>query len=223
MRWRELAIASRVEAHGGLVERGLHATLVQIASRDIRMRKIYCSLIALLLLLQLTACTGVPGITISQGTPVATATGSQAQGAGEEQQLAQRLFKQINQDRAANGLAPLAWEPGLERSTHQHDLVMAAGCGLMHQCPNEPDLGTRISNQGVQWQTVGENIGEGGPVFSNDLAWNMVSMIHQGMMAEKPPDDGHRRNLLSKDFHRLGISISIDAHQTLWLTEDFAN
>ena len=80
-----------------------------------------------------------------------------------------------------------------------------------------------ISQQGVQWQTVGENIGEGGPVSSNDDAWNMVSMIHQGMMAEKPPDDGHRRNLLSKDFHRIGISIYIDAHHTLWLTEDFAD
>src|SRR6266702_317518 len=97
------------------------------------------------------------------------------------------------------------------------------GCGLMHQCPNEPDLGTRISHQGVQWQTVGENIGEGGPVFSNDDSSNMVSMIHQGMMAEKPPEDGHRRNLLSKDFHRIGISIYIDTHNTLWLTEDFAN
>jgi uncharacterized protein YkwD len=195
-------------------------TLVQITLLDIRMRKIYCSLFALLLLLPLTACTG---ITISQGTPVATASGSQSPGTGEEQQLAQRLFKQINQDRAANNLPPLAWEPLLERSGHLHDLVMAAGCGLMHQCPNEADLGTRISKQGVQWQTVGENIGDGGPISSNDGAWNMVTMLHQGMMAEKPPDDGHRRNLLSKDFHRIGISISIDAKQTLWLTEDFAN
>lgn len=159
-----------MEAHGALVERRLHATLVQITSWDIRMRKIYCSLVALLLLLQLTACTGLPGVTISQGTPVATATGSQAPGTGEEPQLAQRLFKQINQDRASNSLPPLAWEPRLERSAYQHNLVMAAGCGLMHQCPNEPDLGTRISKQGVQWQTVGENIGEGGPVSSNDAA-----------------------------------------------------
>jgi len=178
---------------------------------------------ALLLLLQITACTGLPGISISQGTPVATATGSQAQGTGEEQQFAQRLFKQINQDRAANNLPPLAWEDRLERSAHQHNLVMAAGCGLMHQCSNESGLGTRISNQGVQWQTVGENIGEGGPIYSNDAAWTIVSMIHQSMMAEKPPDDGHRQNLLSKDFHRIGISIFIDAQNTLWLTEDFAN
>ena len=175
------------------------------------------------LLLLLSACTGPSGITISQGTPAATATSSQAQGSGEEQQFAQRLFKQINQDRAANNLSPLAWEPRLERSARQHDLVMAAGCGLMHQCPNEPDLGTRITNVGVQWQTVGENIGDGGPVSSSDAAWNIVSMIHQGMMAEKPPDDGHRRNLLSKDFHRIGISIFIDARHTLWLTEDFAD
>lgn len=199
------------------------ATIVQITSPDIRMRNIYCSLLALLLLLQLTACTGLPSITISLGTPIATASGAQAQGTGEEQQFAQRLFKQINQDRAQNSLPPLAWEPRLERSARQHDLVMATGCGLMHQCHNEPDLGTRISNQGVQWQTVGENIGEGGPISSNDVAWNIVSMIHQGMMAEKPPDDGHRRNLLSKDFHHIGISIYFDAHQTLWLTEDFAN
>jgi len=187
------------------------------------MKKIYCSLTTLLLLLLLTACTGLPGITISQGNPQVTAGGSQASGTAEEQQLAQRLFKQINQDRAANGLPALAWEPKLVQSAHQHDLVMASGCGLMHQCPNEPDVGTRISNQGVQWQTVGENIGEGGPVYTNDDDWNMVLMIHQGMMAEKPPDDGHRRNLLSKDFHRIGVSIYIDAHNTLWLTEDFAN
>lgn len=186
------------------------------------MRKMYCSLIALLLLLQLTACTGLPGITISQGTPGATATSSQVQGTDSQQPLAQRLFKQINRDRAANNLPALGWEARLVRSAHQHDLVMAAGCGLMHQCPNEPDLGTRISQQGVQWQTVGENIGEGGPVSANS-SWNMVSMMHQGMMAEKPPDDGHRQNLLSKGFHRIGISIYIDSRHTLWLTEDFAD
>ncbi|MHB8598630.1 MAG: CAP domain-containing protein [Ktedonobacteraceae bacterium] len=184
----------------------------------------YSSLAAFLFLwsLSLAACAGPSGITTGQGISSAT-PGSQARGTAEEQQLAQNLFKQINQDRAANGLSPLAWEPKLENSAHQHDLVMAGGCGLMHQCPDEPDLGTRISNQGVQWQTVGENIGEGGPVTTNNDAQNMVSRIHQGMMGEKPPDDGHRLNLLSQDFHRIGISIYIDANDTLWLTEDFAN
>ena len=187
------------------------------------MRKTLWYIALFLLMLQLTACTGLPGITFSQGTPLSTSGGSHAQATAEEQQLAQQLFGQINRDRAANNFPALVWEPRLERSARQHDLVMAGGCGLMHQCPNEPDVGTRISNQGVQWQTVGENIGEGSPVYTNSDAWNMVLMIHNGMMGEKPPDDGHRRNLLSTDFHRIGISIYIDAHNTLWLTEDFAN
>ena len=189
------------------------------------MKRIYIALSTLLLVasLSLAACTGLPGISAGQGNPSATASGSQPRGTAEEQQLAQRLFKQINQDRAANGLPALAWEPKLVNSAHQHDLVMAGGCGLMHQCSHEPDLGTRISNQGLQWQSVGENIGEGGPVSTDDAAWNMVLMIHHGMMGEKPPEDGHRRNLLSRDFHRIGISVYIDANNTLWLTEDFAN
>ncbi len=189
------------------------------------MKKMYRTLAALLFLwsLSLAACAGPSGITIGQGNPSATASGSPVKGTAEEQQLAQSLLKQINQDRATNGLPPLAWEPKLVNSAHQHDLVMAGGCGLMHQCPNESDLGTRISKQGVQWQTVGENIGEGGPVMTNNDAQNMVMRLHQGMMGEKPPDDGHRRNLLSQAFHRIGISIYIDANNTLWLTEDFAN
>src|SRR5260370_24284154 len=121
------------------------------------MRKILWYITTFLLVLQLAACSGLPGITYNQETPMATTSGSHAQGTAEEQQLAQQLFKQINQDRAANGLPSLAWEPRLERSAWQHDLVMAAGCGLMHPCPNEPDLGTSINNQGGQGPTVGEN------------------------------------------------------------------
>src|SRR5215472_8237348 len=116
------------------------------------MRKRYFSFIALLFLLLLTACTGLPTITINQATPGVTVSGPQTPGTGEEQQLAQQLFKQVNQDRAANNLPPLAWEPRLEKSAHQHDLVMAKGCGLEHQCQGEPDLATRITQQGVKWQ-----------------------------------------------------------------------
>ena len=181
----------------------------------------YIAILALLLLL--TACTGLPGVTIGQATPVATDNGSHAQGTTEEQHLTQQLFRRINSDRAANDLPALAWEPRLVQSGRLHDLVMAGGCGLQHQCPGEPDVGTRISNQGMQWQAAGENIGEGGPVYTDSDAWNMVLMIHNGMMGEKPPDDGHRRNLLSRDFHRIGISIYIDAKNTLWVTEDFAS
>lgn len=43
------------------------------------------------------------------------------------------------------------------------------------------------------------------------------------MMAEQPPNDGHRLNILSPSYNLLGVDVVIDAaHHTLWLTEDFA-
>ncbi|MBE3558497.1 MAG: CAP domain-containing protein [Ktedonobacteraceae bacterium] len=142
----------------------------------------------------------------------------------QAQQLARQLLQTINQDRAANNLPPYSWEAGLERSAYLHNLVMAQGCGLNHNCPGEPQLGARESNQGVQWNYAGENIGTGGPVATSyDSQWSMVLRLHQSMMAEKPPEDGHRQNLLSTKFHRIGISIYVDAKNRLWLTEDFAN
>ena len=39
----------------------------------------------------------------------------------------------------------------------------------------------------------------------------------------RPPNDGHRRNILSSTFTVVGVDIYLDpAHGRLWLTEDFA-
>ncbi|EFH88371.1 CAP domain-containing protein [Ktedonobacter racemifer] len=140
-----------------------------------------------------------------------------------DQQLAQQLFALVNQDRASNSLPALVWTPALVVSASRHTQVMAGGCGLSHQCPGESSLGTRETNAGVNWNACGENIGTGGPTPSYNAQWSMASGLHRSMMNETPPNDGHRRNLLSSTFHRIGISIFVDAHNTLWLTEDFAN
>jgi hypothetical protein len=43
------------------------------------------------------------------------------------------------------------------------------------------------------------------------------------LMAEKPPDDGHRRTILDTRSNQLGVDILFDStHGQLWLTEDFA-
>jgi uncharacterized protein YkwD len=197
-------------------------------------RTLWCILALSGVLLLVTACNiGPIGITVNNPLPqiatalaTSSAAGNRAAAPANASpgQLAQQLLEQINHDRAAYHLPAYAWEPRLERSAYLHDLVMARGCGLNHICPNEPQLGMRESNQGVQWTYAGENIGVGGPVQSSyQSQWNMVLLMHRGMMGEKPPDDGHRQNLLSKNFHRVGISIYVDSKNMLWLTEDFAN
>jgi hypothetical protein len=41
------------------------------------------------------------------------------------------------------------------------------------------------------------------------------------MLAEKPPEDGHRQNLLSTSFYQIGVAVLIDAKGIAWVTEDF--
>ena len=65
----------------------------------------------------------------------------------------------------------------------------------------------------------GENVG----TATYPTLWAGVQAIDQGMMGEVPPEDGHRKNLLSTDFHQIGIGIIVANNNTVWVTEDFAN
>ena len=130
----------------------------------------------------------------------------------------------INQARASQGVPPLTRTAGLNASASGHNHTMASGCGLSHQCPGEPSLGDRETAAGVRWHTAGENIGEGGPVSNTTTAIAaMVVGLTKSMLAEVPPNDGHRRNILSPDFHHIGIAVMRDGSGTVWLTQDFSD
>ena len=151
-------------------------------------------------------------------SPTAT-TAAPSQDAAVNQVLAL-----INQARAQAGLPAYSLLAGLNSSAAAHNARMAAGCGLSHQCPGEPALGTRETDAGVTWTAAGENIGEGGPVSDTSAAIaQMAVTLTQDMLNEKPPDDGHRLNILSAAFTSIGIAVTIDSSGTVWMTQDFAN
>jgi uncharacterized protein YkwD len=152
-----------------------------------------------------------------------SASASQATGTASSAAAAQVLTV-INQARAQQGLPALAISSGLNTSSAAHTSVMASGCGLSHQCPGEPALGTRLTNAGVQWTSAGENIGEGGPEPDNTAAITQMAVnLTQSMLNEQPPDDGHRMNILSSSFHSIGITVFLDSKGTVWMTQDFSN
>jgi uncharacterized protein YkwD len=130
----------------------------------------------------------------------------------------------INEARAQAGLPAYIVSSGLQTSSGRHNQLMASGCGLSHQCPGEPSLGSRETAAGVSWTAAGENIGEGGPVADTTTAITAMAVtLTQDMLNEKPPDDGHRLNLLSSTFSRIGIAIYRGSDGTVWMTQDFAN
>ena len=137
---------------------------------------------------------------------------------------AQQVLARINQARSQAGLAAYTVSSGLDTSAARHTSVMAAGCGLSHQCPGEPALGDRETAAGVAWTAAGENIGEGGPVAGTTAAIAQMAVgLTQSMLDEKPPDDGHRLNILSSAFRHVGISVFRDSSGTVWMTQDFSN
>jgi uncharacterized protein YkwD len=152
-------------------------------------------------------------------SPPATSPPGDQQGGAAAQVLAL-----INQARAQAGLPPYTLSTGLGRSSATHNSMMASGCGLSHQCPGEPSLGARETGAGVHWTSAGENIGEGGPVAGTDSAIAQLAVtITQDMLNEKPPDDGHRLNILSSAFHHIGIAVLRNDSGTVWMTQDFSD
>src|SRR5215472_3165112 len=158
-----------------------------------------------------------PGLSASPG-------GNPSPSPSPQLAVATQVLTLINQARAQAGLPLYSLSSALDRSAGAHNALMAAGCGLSHQCAGEPPLGTRETDAGVTWTSAGENIGEGGPVPGTSAGIAQMALaLMQDMLNEKPPDDGHRLNILSSSFQIIGIAVFRDSSGTVWMTQDFAH
>ena len=104
----------------------------------------------------------------------------------------------LNAERVAHGLRPLAMRADLNSVAQGWADHMAAANLLSHN----PALTTQVAN----WQTVGENVGEGPDVPSLDTAfWNSPA---------------HRANILDSSYTEVGVG-STWSNGVLWITIDF--
>jgi peptidoglycan hydrolase-like protein with peptidoglycan-binding domain len=111
---------------------------------------------------------------------------------------ASAYLSRLNAERADHGLRPLALRADLNDVAQGWSNHMAAADALSHN----PNLATQITN----WQTVGENVGEGPSVDSLDTAfWNSPA---------------HRANILDSSYREVGIGTTW-AGGILWITIDF--
>ena len=116
------------------------------------------------------------------------------------------VFAQINADRAAHGLPPVAWD---EAASRVADVFTAAavregtrGHYLLDGIPPYARTGLAgVFGMGaenvVAWRTTGSEFHE--PALDLGLEGEAA------MMAEKPPDDGHRRTILDPTVTHVGV------------------
>jgi uncharacterized protein YkwD len=107
------------------------------------------------------------------------------------------IFRLINEQRAAYGLAPLAWNATLARAAQLHadDCYARGWCG--HTGSDGSTMKERIIRQGydpVRW--------------SECWAWYGTPEMAVAMwMDEVPPDDPHRRTILSTWLTEVGVGV----------------
>jgi uncharacterized protein YkwD len=132
--------------------------------------------------------------------------------------LEAQLLDLVNQARADAGLSAYTIDSRIhgEALVHSEDMTCY---GMSHYVPPGTTPETRMKAAGVALTFHGENIGWSGRGTDEDkMMW-----LFNGMMAEVPPNDGHRKNFLSPHFTITGIGIYVEnASGRLWLTEDFA-
>jgi len=178
------------------------------------------------LAVETTTVLTVTASVVSSSAPATTTTTTTTTTTSEPPKVAtpeERVLALINSSRAAAGLAPLTTDPALVTAADRHNQAMIAGCGLSHRCSGEAGLGERATAAGAKWRTVGENVGMAGPVPDAVEPISRKALgLTQSMLDEKPPNDGHRRNILSDSFTRVGIVVTRDAEGTVWITHDFA-
>ena len=132
-------------------------------------------------------------------------TGTAAQQGDEKEQ---RIFEMTNQDRVAQGLQPLRWDPALATAAAVHLDRMKDENTLLHQYPGEPDVKTRAAQAGAHFQAIAENIAMGPSADAIEKQW----------MHSVP----HRQNILDPQMNAIGVAV-VEKNGYLYAVEDFAN
>jgi uncharacterized protein YkwD len=131
------------------------------------------------------------------------------------------VWKQINADRADAGLPPVAWDPAAARVAGAFCQAQVREGTSGHFLTNGMPPYARTAFAGifgvqaenaVSWTTTGEDF-EDSPVA-------LALSGHASMMAEVPPNDGHRRTILDPEATHVGVGWS-EGHGLFRMAEEF--
>ena len=121
-------------------------------------------------------------------------------------------FSLVNQDRAASGVAPLAWSGSLARVAQFRAQDMLNRNYFSHTDPATGQLAfvQLLHLWGIPYSTAGENI-----------AWSTnPSMAAINSMFMNSPE--HRANILKAAYHRVGLGVATNGAKTM-VVEVFSN
>lgn len=119
-----------------------------------------------------------------------------------------QLFDLTNAARAIRGLPILIYDEAVSETARKHSEDMAIHNYFSHENLEGKSPFDRMEEDGLPFSYAGEN-----------LAYGQTSSIfaHEGLMNST----GHRKNILSTDFHQLGVGAAFNEESTPYYTENF--
>jgi uncharacterized protein YkwD len=145
-------------------------------------------------------------------SPILTA---RAQTEAELEAWRKRILELVNAARSEQKLPALALEPTLSEAAQAHALDMLKRGYFEHETPEGEGIADRYGKAGKKWAWTGENIFQcsGCTPVTDEI----LLEIHQDWMAS----DGHRENILDREFTALGFGLAIDGEE-LYAVQAFA-
>lgn len=121
--------------------------------------------------------------------------------------LEKRMLEMINEERAKENLPPLKADPEQTRVARAHSRDMFARGYFAHQNPDGKSPFDRMREAGVRFTAAGENLA---------LA-QTLEIAHRNLMNSP----GHRANIMSPAFGRVGIGIMDGGFYGLMISQEF--
>jgi len=121
----------------------------------------------------------------------------------------QQMFQMLNQQRVVAGLHPLTFDDSLRTIARAHSYDMFARGYFSHYTLEGLSPFDRMAKAGITYQYAGENLA---------LAPS-TQLAMQGLMNSP----GHRANILSPNFHKVGIGVIDGGIYGEMYTQDFTN
>lgn len=118
----------------------------------------------------------------------------------------QRIFDELNHERASHGLPVLQWDEHAAGAARAHARLLAESGKLSHQFPGEATLPERLGATGARFTVSAENVAQ----------TEFVEDVHLALMTSP----GHRANILSASYNAVGIGV-VEKQGRIYVAQDF--
>jgi uncharacterized YkwD family protein len=122
----------------------------------------------------------------------------------------QQVVELVNIERQKNGLSALTLSSSISDVARAKSQDMATNNYFAHQSPTYGSAGDMLTDFGITWSAWGENIASG-------------QMTPEAVVTAWMNSTGHRANILSSSFTKIGVGYATNSNGTPYWTQMFTN